>query len=42
MIARRAGDAERARRLLTTLLAQAPRWSPLYAPRARRVLRALR
>ena len=41
MIARRAGDADRARRLLGAVLSQAPRWSPLYAPRARRALRAL-
>jgi hypothetical protein len=41
MIARRDGDADRARRLLTTLLDQAPRWSPLYAPQATRVVREL-
>jgi tetratricopeptide (TPR) repeat protein len=42
MIARRAGRLDSARRFLGTLVAQAPRWSPLYAPRARRALRELR
>jgi tetratricopeptide (TPR) repeat protein len=42
MIARRGGQAGRARHLLGSLLAQSPRFSPLYAPRARRALEALR
>ena len=42
MIARRAGRAAEARRLLGRLLAQSPRFSPLYAPRARAALRELR
>jgi tetratricopeptide (TPR) repeat protein len=42
MIARRARDPERARRLLSSLLSQSPRFSPLYAPRARRALEGLR
>jgi tetratricopeptide (TPR) repeat protein len=41
MIARAAGDAPRARVLLTRLLSQSPRFSPLYGPRARRALSAL-
>ena len=41
MIARRAGRIAAARRLLMTLVAQAPRFSPLYAPRARRALETL-
>ena len=41
MIARAAGDAPRARALLGRLLAQSPRFSPLYAPRAERALRSL-
>jgi hypothetical protein len=42
MIARRAGRDDQARRLLHRLLAQSPRFSPLYAPPARRALRTLR
>ncbi len=42
MIARRAGDTGAARRLLTRLVAQSPRFNPLYAPRARRALESLR
>ncbi|HET6831515.1 MAG TPA: tetratricopeptide repeat protein [Solirubrobacterales bacterium] len=42
MIARAHGDDARAARLLATLLEQAPRFSPLYAPRARQALRGLR
>jgi tetratricopeptide (TPR) repeat protein len=42
MIARRAGQAGRARQMLGALLEQSPRFSPLYAPRARRALEALR
>jgi tetratricopeptide (TPR) repeat protein len=42
VIARSAGQAERARHLLGSLLAQSPRFSPLYAPRARQALEALR
>jgi tetratricopeptide (TPR) repeat protein len=41
MIARRAGRAPQARELLGRLLAQSPRFSPLYAPRARRALEEL-
>jgi hypothetical protein len=41
-IARRAGDTGAARRLLARLVAQSPRFSPLYAPRARRALESLR
>jgi tetratricopeptide (TPR) repeat protein len=41
MIARARGDDDRAARLLSTLLEQAPRFSPLYAPRARHVLQAV-
>jgi tetratricopeptide (TPR) repeat protein len=42
LIARGAGRDERARRLLATLVAQSPRFSPLYGPRADRALEALR
>jgi Flp pilus assembly protein TadD len=42
MIARRAGRDDQARGLLHRLLAESPRFSPLYAPRARRALRTLR
>jgi tetratricopeptide (TPR) repeat protein len=42
MIARRAWHTETARRFLGRLLAQSPRFSPLYAPRARAALRELR
>ena len=42
MIARRAGDTGAARRLLARLVAQSPRFNPLYAPRARRALESLR
>jgi tetratricopeptide (TPR) repeat protein len=41
LIARDAGRDERARRLLATLVAQSPRFSPLYGPRAERALEAL-
>ena len=41
MIARRAGRAPAARELLGRLVAQTPRFSPLYAPRARRALEEL-
>jgi len=41
MIARRAGRDVQARGLLHRLLAQSPRFSPLYAPRARQALRSL-
>lgn len=41
MIARRAGRAPQARELLGRLLAQSPRFSPLYAPRAERALEEL-
>jgi tetratricopeptide (TPR) repeat protein len=41
MIARAHGDDARAARHLTALLEQAPRFSPLYAPRARQALRSL-
>jgi tetratricopeptide (TPR) repeat protein len=42
MIARAAGPDGRARELLGRLLAQSPRFSPLYAPRAERALEAVR
>lgn len=42
MSARAAGRRLTARRLLGGLLAQVPRFSPLYAPRARRALEGLR
>ena len=42
LIARDAGRDERARRLLGALVAQSPRFSPLYGPRAERALEALR
>jgi len=38
MIAKAGGSEARARRLLSTLLEQAPRFNPLYAPRAERAL----
>jgi tetratricopeptide (TPR) repeat protein len=41
MIARANGDDAAARRLLTTLIEQSPRFHPLYAPRAERALRSL-
>jgi tetratricopeptide (TPR) repeat protein len=41
MIARRAGRAPEARELLGRLVAQSPRFNPLYAPRAERVLEEL-
>jgi tetratricopeptide (TPR) repeat protein len=41
-IAAGAGDAERARSLLGRLVAQSPRFNPLYGPRAERLLEALR
>jgi tetratricopeptide (TPR) repeat protein len=42
MIARRAGEAGAARRLLGRLVAQSPRFNPLYGPRASRALESLR
>jgi tetratricopeptide (TPR) repeat protein len=42
MTAKAAGRPDLARRWLTRSLAHNPRWSPLYAPEARRVLRGLR
>ena len=42
MISAAAGDNGRAQDLLGTLVAQSPRFSPLYGPRARRTLEALR
>lgn len=41
-IAAAAGNAERARELLGQLVAQSPRFSPLYGPRAERALGGLR
>ena len=41
MIARSAGQADKARRLLGLLLAQSPRFNPLYGPRAKRALERL-
>ena len=41
MSARAAGDRAAARRYLRVALADNPRFSPLYAPRARRALEAL-
>jgi tetratricopeptide (TPR) repeat protein len=41
MIARRAGRGAQASRLLGGLVAQSPRFNPLYAPRARRALEGL-
>ena len=41
MIALAAGRSEQARRLLGALVAQSPRFSPLYAPRAQRALEGL-
>jgi tetratricopeptide (TPR) repeat protein len=42
LIARASGREGQARRLLGDLVAQAPRFSPLYGPRAQRALEALR
>ncbi len=42
MIARRAGETGAARRLLGRLVAQSPRFNPLYGPRARHALESLR
>jgi tetratricopeptide (TPR) repeat protein len=42
MIARARGDRTRAARLLVRLLEQSPRFSALYAPRAREALRTMR
>ena len=42
MIALRAGRTEQARHLLGALVAQSPRFSPLYGPEAERVLERLR
>lgn len=42
MIARRAGEISAARRLLGRLVAQSPRFDPLYGPHARHVLESLR
>ncbi len=41
MIARASGRLGEARRLLGRLLDQSPRFSPLYGPRAKAVLREL-
>ena len=41
-IAAAAGETAKARELLGTLVAQSPRFSPLYGPRARRTLEELR
>jgi tetratricopeptide (TPR) repeat protein len=41
MIARASGDRGEARRLLGTLVAQSPRFNPLYGPQAKRALRSL-
>jgi hypothetical protein len=41
MIARASGRDGQARELLGRLVAQSPRFSPLYAPRAERALEAL-
>ena len=42
LIAQRAGQTDRARMLLTTVVAQSPRFNPLYGPRAQRALEMLR
>ena len=42
MIARGAGRDAEARRLLGRLVAQSPRFNPLYGPEAERVLERLR
>jgi tetratricopeptide (TPR) repeat protein len=42
MIARRAGEVGAAHGLLARLVSQAPRFNPLYGPRARRALESLR
>jgi tetratricopeptide (TPR) repeat protein len=42
MIAGRAGETGEARRLLARLVAQSPRFNPLYGPRARSALESLR
>jgi tetratricopeptide (TPR) repeat protein len=42
IVAKRAGRLEVARRYLSQLVAQSPRFNPLYGPRAIRVLEALR
>ncbi len=42
MIARRAGETDAARRLLGRLVAQSPRFNPLYGPHARHALESLR
>jgi hypothetical protein len=42
IIALRAGHRAEARRRLSTLVAQSPRFNPLYGPRAERALEALR
>jgi tetratricopeptide (TPR) repeat protein len=42
IVASRAGEVARARGFLTRLAAQSPAFSPLYGPRARRVLEGLR
>lgn len=41
IVALRAGERERARQLLSRVVAQSPRFSPLYGPEAERALRAL-
>jgi tetratricopeptide (TPR) repeat protein len=42
MIARRAGEAQRAKGLLSRLVAQSPNFNPLYGPRVQRALEGLR
>jgi tetratricopeptide (TPR) repeat protein len=42
MVALRAGEAERANRFLSQLVAQSPNFNPLYGPRAQRALEGLR
>jgi Flp pilus assembly protein TadD len=42
MVALRTGDAERANRFLSQLVAQSPNFNPLYGPRAQRALEGLR
>jgi tetratricopeptide (TPR) repeat protein len=41
MVARRAGEAQRAKGLLSKLVAQSPNFNPLYGPRAERALEGL-
>jgi hypothetical protein len=42
MVARRAGRSDRARDFLGQVVAQSPRFNPLYGPRAERALEGLR